>query len=207
MRARGVRVTREPPNRYSPPCVLRVAGGPPPSPPGRSRLEPGDGDTSCQGPSQPKPCLSGIFKGEPDPAVTNSPPPPQTVPPPGVSAWGHVAPTSAVGGLRMGGSFHPRFLERLEGEWGESSDRCLWPRAATLAVTGAHSRWWGRWGGAPPTTGVLGVVLTLIAPRPERGQLRPRDHAVSSVVQEEGAGRSLGTGSRGVICPVGWPCW
>lgn len=56
-------MTREPPNRYSPPCVLRVAGGPPPSPPGRSRLEPGDGDTSCQGPSQPKPCLSGIFKG------------------------------------------------------------------------------------------------------------------------------------------------
>lgn len=111
-------MTREPPNRYSPPCVLRAAGGPPPSPPGRSRLEPGDGDTSCQGPSQPKPCLSGIFKGEPDPAVTNSHPPPTDCPSSRSLRLGPRGTNFRGGGAQNGGVISPPLPGEVRGGMG-----------------------------------------------------------------------------------------
>lgn len=97
----------------------------------------------------------------------------------------------------MGGHFHPRFLERLEGELGESSDRCLWPRAAARAVTGAHSQRWGCSEGAATHHRCPGVVLTLIAPGPERGQLRPPRSRSKSSCAERGQGALWALGHAG----------
>lgn len=185
-------MTREPPNRYSPPCVLRVAGGRPPAP----RQE--QGRAGCQGPSQPKPCLSGICEGEPDTTATNSHAPTHRLSPPSRSLrLGPRGTNFRGGGLRMGGHFHPRFLERLEGELGESSDRCLWPRAAARAVTGAHSQRWGCSEGAATHHRCPGVVLTLIAPGPERGQPRPPRSRSKSSCAERGQGALWALGHAG----------
>lgn len=166
-------MTREPPNRYSPPCVLRVAGGRPPVPRAGAGWSRRTGTPAVSGRRSPNLPCPGSSRVSPTPLSPTHTPHPQTVlPPPGVSSWGHVAPTSAGGGSEWGSHFHPHFLERLEGEWGESSDRCLARGGRSGCNRCAQSAVGALGGGPPPTTGVLGVVLTLIAPPPERGQLR-----------------------------------